>query len=675
MPLIPRFLPAGDSVLVAEYGDRIDETINIHVHRVAHALDRLRPVGVIEVVPTYRSIAIHLDPLHADQAALQAVVRDIDAHLAAGLQPTPRTIEIPVVYGGAYGPDLEDVATHAGLSTADVVAIHAAGIYRVYMMGFTPGFPYLGGLSPRIATPRLSSPRTHVPAGSVGIAGPQTGIYPTASPGGWRLVGRTPLSLFDPKNEPPTLLDAGDIVRFVPVSADGIVWRERDDPDAGAVPNPGESMDYGEPGIEVIDGGMLTTVQDLGRAGYQRYGVPVAGAMDPIALRVANRLVGNDEGEAGIEMTLVGPTLRMVRDVAIAITGADLHPLLNGRPMAMWRAIRVRAGDEVACGGVRSGQRAYLAVRGGIAVAPVLRSRSTYVASRLGGLHGQALRAGDRLPIGTVERGAIVAQRTPVPAWLPPGATRRIRVIPGPQADAFTDAGLATFLSADFMLSAESDRVGCRFEGPTIEHRRGADIVSDGTAFGSIQVAGDGMPIILMADRGTTGGYTKIATVVSADLHLVSQAAPGDRVRFESVSVEEATAALREQHDWVASIGRIDDEATPQIFDEDAGAAWAVEGLIEFADALRAGVSAGDPVTSGIRAGMSGLVVAVLVAPGQTVASRETLLVLEAMKMQNPIRAPKPGTVRRVCVSTGDHVDTHTVLIEYEDVTTHVDRL
>jgi KipI family sensor histidine kinase inhibitor len=661
MPVIPRFLPAGDSVLVAEYGDRIDETINAHIHLVSQALDRRRPAGVVEVVPTYRSIAIHLDPLRTDRAALQALVRHIDADVAAYPPPIPRTVEIPVVYGGEYGPDLADVATHAGLSAADVVAIHAAGTYRVYMMGFTPGFPYLGGLSPRIATPRLPSPRTHVPAGSVGIAGPQTGIYPTASPGGWRLIGRTPLPLFDQTQDPPTLVDAGDTVRFVPVLAEGIVWSQ------GATAVEHEADEVSEPGIDVLDGGMLTTVQDLGRLGYQRCGVPVAGAMDPIALRAANRLVGNDDGEAGLEMTIVGPTLRAARDVVIAITGADLQPQLNGRPGAMWRAARLRAGDEVVFAGVRHGQRAYLAVRGGIAVPLVLRSRSTYLASRLGGVNGRALRAGDRLPIGTTGRRPIVVRQTLVPPWLSPGGTRRIRVVLGPQADAFTDAGLSTFLSAPFVLSVKSDRVGCRLEGPAIEHRRGADIVSDGTAFGSIQVTGDGMPIILMADRGTTGGYTKIATVASADLHLVSQAAPGDVLRFEAVSVDEATAALCLQDQWFGTIEKDADGTADEIFDEDSGAPWAVEGIGEFADALQGRGRQDGPFASGVCAGMSGLVVAVLVAPGQTVAARETLLVLEAMKMQNPIRAPKPGTIREVRVSPGDHVDANAVLIEYED--------
>jgi KipI family sensor histidine kinase inhibitor len=215
----PRVLPAGDRALVVEYGATIDERVNARVRGLAAVLDATAPPGLIETVPTYRSLMVHYDPLRLAVSELERILRAADAGLVDQTVPERRTVEVPVVYGGEFGPDLPGVAAHNGLSEDDVVAIHAATDYLIFMLGFMPGFPYLGGLSPRIATPRLSTPRTVVPAGSVGIAGQQTGIYPTDSPGGWRLIGRTPLRLFDAAHTPPVLFEAGDYLRFIPVTA------------------------------------------------------------------------------------------------------------------------------------------------------------------------------------------------------------------------------------------------------------------------------------------------------------------------------------------------------------------------------------------------------------------------------------------------------------------------
>jgi KipI family sensor histidine kinase inhibitor len=215
----PRVRPAGDRALVVEYGATIDEQVNARVRGLAAMLNAAAPPGIIETVPTYRSLMVHYDPLQLAVSELERILRAADAGLAEVVVPERRTVEMPAVYGGEFGPDLADVAAHHGLSEDDVVAIHAATDYLIFMLGFMPGFPYLGGLSPRIATPRLSTPRTVVPAGSVGIAGQQTGIYPTDSPGGWRLIGRTPVRLFDAARTPPVLFEAGDYLRFIPVSA------------------------------------------------------------------------------------------------------------------------------------------------------------------------------------------------------------------------------------------------------------------------------------------------------------------------------------------------------------------------------------------------------------------------------------------------------------------------
>jgi KipI family sensor histidine kinase inhibitor len=215
---VPRLLVSGDSAIVVEYGDGIDARVNARVRLLHHALGAAPHAGILETVPTYRSLMVHYDPLALSHQAVEQVILAASDRLPEEIQEAVRTVEIPVLYGGGAGPDLDEVAALAGLSAQEVIDLHASVHYLVFMLGFMPGFAYLGGLPPRIATPRLSTPRTLVPAGSVGIAGAQTGIYPTESPGGWRLIGRTPVRLFDPRQSPPTLLEAGDRVRFVPVT-------------------------------------------------------------------------------------------------------------------------------------------------------------------------------------------------------------------------------------------------------------------------------------------------------------------------------------------------------------------------------------------------------------------------------------------------------------------------
>ena len=216
----PLFLPAGDKALVVELGDTIDPDTNRSVHNLLQAIQRQSLEGIIDLVPTYRSLLVLYDPMRLALTELKSRLESINESLDEIDVQKPRIIHIPTLYGGEYGPDLGAVAEHTGLTAEEVISIHSGNDYLVYMMGFTPGFPYLGGLSKKVATPRLATPRLEIPAGSVGIAEDQTGVYPVASPGGWRLIGRTPLWLFDPRNDPPALLTAGDYVKFVPMTGD-----------------------------------------------------------------------------------------------------------------------------------------------------------------------------------------------------------------------------------------------------------------------------------------------------------------------------------------------------------------------------------------------------------------------------------------------------------------------
>ena len=301
--------------------------------------------------------------------------------------------------------------------------------------------------------------------------------------------------------------------------------------------------------LVVIRPGLLDTVQDLGRVGFQELGMPAAGALDPIGLRLANALAGNPEGMAGLEIGVMGPELEVAAgSVRIAVTGAIEIALLVAegappRPLASDRSHRLERGQRLRLGMIEGASAAYLAVEGGLALPPFMGSLATYLRAGLGGVEGRRLAAGDRLPLLRPQAG--------------PGEERRlaqafdygrgpVRVVLGPQAEYFTAAGIAAFLDGEYIVTKEADRMGIRFDGPVIAHAKGWDILSDGIAHGAIQVPGAGLPIVLLADRQTVGGYPKIACVASADLPRLSRCRPGDKVRFARVGVAEAEAARRE---------------------------------------------------------------------------------------------------------------------------------
>jgi antagonist of KipI len=336
------------------------------------------------------------------------------------------------------------------------------------------------------------------------------------------------------------------------------------------------------PTFEIIEPGIFTTVQDRGRYGYQRYGVPVSGAMDEFALRAANLLVGNDQGAAGLEMTVLGPGIRFLTDTWIAVTGADLSPQLDGKPLPGWQTVEAPEGGVLSFHGMKDGMRAYLAVAGGIDVPIVMGSRSTYVKGAIGGLEGRPLSWGDVVSTLPTEPGAsFVPRRLPEGYEAPSyGEHHELRVILGPQHRAFGPEALSALWSSSYVISLDSDRMGFRLEGPSIAHQAGPDIVSDGSPPGAIQVAGDGIPTILMADRGTTGGYTKIATVISADIGRLAQGVPGQSVAFKPVTVEEAHQVLREGEAVLSAIeggGVSSTRASPKLSILVDGEAYEVE--------------------------------------------------------------------------------------------------
>ena len=298
-------------------------------------------------------------------------------------------------------------------------------------------------------------------------------------------------------------------------------------------------------GLKVLSPGLYTTVQDLGRIGYQDIGVPVSGALDGFSLRLANALVGNPLGMAALEILISGPTLEIAADaVRVALVGPGASLVIGGEIMAAGQSITLSRGEVFQIVVDRPSACCYLAVEGGIAVPLVLGSASTYVRAGIGGVEGRLLRRNDFVPL------AVEQAPERIELWLPrrldAARDQPIRVIPGPQQECFTEEAVTVLLSAEFRVSKNTDRMGMRLDGPLLRHRDGWDIVSDAIATGAIQVPGSGQPILLLADHQTTGGYPKIATVISADLPVVGRRRPGDALRFAAVSIEEAEELCRD---------------------------------------------------------------------------------------------------------------------------------
>jgi KipI family sensor histidine kinase inhibitor len=505
----------GDSAVVIDV-DTVDEA-----HELAVAIDTGDRPGIEDVIVGFRSVTVVADPMVTDVIALGHA---LSALSTAGADRPPATlVEIPVALDGS---DLDEVAQLARMTPSRVVDLLTGTDLQVAFVGFAPGFAYLVGLPPDLASvPRRRTPRPAVPGGSVALAGGFAGIYPRTSPGGWQVVGRTVMALFDPETPPYSALRSGDLVRLriadVPRLPDGRPTKDRPPLRSGA----GRTIVVDNPGL-------LSMVQDGGRLGVAGLGVPRAGAADPYALRIANRLVGNDEHAAGIETTARGPTLRFSAPAHVAVVGtADVR--VDGRTVPGHSIVPVDAGQTVTVGDERHGLRSYIAVGGGIEIPTVLGSRSSDVLSGLGA--GPLVR-GDVLGLGAARR-----PRGRVRAASPAETSPTIRVVAGPHVvpSATVDALVATTWAVD----PSSDRIGVRLRGGRPLEPPAPGTASQGMITGAIQLPPDGRPIVLLCDHATVGGYPVIATVVSADLGTLGQLRAASTVRFELVDLPDARRA------------------------------------------------------------------------------------------------------------------------------------
>lgn len=554
-----RISEAGDSAVVCGIDVQSVSTpavdVNARAIAVAATVRQRSIAGVRDVVSTFRSVTVFFEPLKTDVSEVTAALRD---GMTASLpDASSKTIDVPVMYGGDDGPDLVEVAAFARCSPETVITRHAERTYRVCMLGFMPGFPYMAPVDETIAMPRLKTPRVRVPAGSVGIAGIQTGIYPKQSPGGWRIIGRTAPNLFDPDRSSPALFSPGDRVRFVPADAVADFGFSRTE--TSSTPKTTATR-Y----VRVLQPGLLTTVQDAGRWSHQHLGVSVAGPMDYLGHRLANALVGNGEQAATLETTWLGPELKMEQETRVAVAGADLGATLDGVDVPVGMPMHCHAGSVLRFGDRRSGMRAYIAFDGGIVVPPVLGSCATHLSSGLGGMGGRQLTVGDCLPLG--DPGGEVSPQFIDSSVARFGASAahpmqsaggvRLRVLPGPEMTRSDLSALEALQRMRYTVSPESNRMGYRLTGGAkIPGVSSGDMISEATFVGAIQLPPSGDPILLMADRQTSGGYPQIAIVITADLPLAGQLGPGDWIEFETCSRIDAIAALRDMDEALGAAG------------------------------------------------------------------------------------------------------------------------
>ncbi len=534
----PQIVHMGENALLVSYGSRISHALNKQVRSLGQAISDSDLPGIIGIVPAFASVLICFDPLKCPEGELRrALDHSLETELVAEDNPGRAHI-IPARYGGSEGPDLEEIAAEHDLAVSEVIRLHTQHPYTVYFLGFLPGFAYMGRVSSKIGSSRLRTPRVRVPAGSVGIAGLQTGIYPCASPGGWRIIGRTSCRVWDASAREPALFAPGDRVRFV------------ESVEAVESSPPNVRRDAAQhPLFEVVSPGALTTIQDVGRPGYAHLGLGQGGVSDRDAAARANALVGNVAGAPVLELTLTGPTLRTIQSTAIALEGADFACYVDNDPVPQGMSWFLRAGATLRFNRKsprHGGARAFLAVAGGFQALRLLGSSSTCLPAGFGGLDGRALRAGDLLEAAPIQYSpASVSGRY----WLGGPATPStgehvLRFIPFEGPGKPSRASLRNFVDAVWRVTELSDRMGTRLssmEG-AVMHGRG-EMASFPVLRGAIQLPPDGGPLLLGVDHQTTGGYPLLGVVAQADWPVMAQLLPGERVRFVAIGVAEAREA------------------------------------------------------------------------------------------------------------------------------------
>lgn len=533
-----RFLPVNLNALLVELDD-LGQTLALLA-----SLRREPIAGIEELVPAACTLLVQFRPSAQSFASLVDAIARRDVSAAAERSDT--LVEIPVRYDGE---DLAEVAQLLGITPQEVVRRHTGSEYTVAFTGFAPGFGYLVGGHPSLDVPRRATPRTRIAAGSVGLAGTFSGVYPQASPGGWQIIGTTPLAMWDIDREPPALLQPGFRVRFVVIATKKVATGQGSSSAGGqnGLNSPVAQPLLLGPALQVLSPGLQTLFQDLGRPGQAGQGVSASGAMDRAACRAATRLVGGTAADACLETVNGGLRLQSRGDTVVAVTGAE-GPLTltdaTGRswPVPRWQPLALADGDVLAVGEPVAGTRSYIAARGGFAVAPVLGSRATDTLARVG---PPALAPGDVLTLRPAPGGAVVG-----PPELPPGDLPTLRddvvldVVLGPRTDWFTPEAVHLLAGQRWQVTPQSNRVGIRLAGEApLARAVTGELPSEGTATGAIQVPPSGQPVLFLADHPLTGGYPVIGCVAPHHLDRAGQIPVGAWVRFNPIRAFEPVEA------------------------------------------------------------------------------------------------------------------------------------
>jgi len=497
--------------LYLSFSEEIDKAANAKVHALAKAIIEADIQGITDVLPGYGNLYIEFNTNLVTQENINEEIQEIQNTQNHSTEPqTSRKVKIPVNYNGE---DLADVARQTGLSEAEIIKRHSERSYHVYAMGFTPGFPFMAGVDEALHVPRKAIPRKKVAASTVAMTGSQTGIYPLPTPGGWNLLGTTLKPIFDPNAEESFLIQAGDEVCFVPEDSSKDLAEPQDLKPLDLLPNEPK-----HPVFKVIKAGVLDLMVDQGRFMAGRYGLSRSGALDAPLAKLANQLLGNDVDAPLLELTLLGPTLECLSDAVAVVTGQTMIPVVNGVELEPYKTFHISKGDTLSFKSTNQSVRSYLAVSSGFESKSFMGSSSV----DLKGYIGQALKTDDIL--GNISKRKVRAGRSFVP-YKKETDTITLRLKEGPQAN---PEALKTLLENTYTV-ASSDRIGIRLEGAEVA---GGGILSEAVPIGAIQVTSGGMPIILLNDRGTLGGYAKPAIVYPPDLAKTAQLKEGMKLRF-----------------------------------------------------------------------------------------------------------------------------------------------
>jgi len=500
-------IPLGDQALLVEFDQRIDPEVNSQIIALHHSYD-----------PSEIS--------YADLVLLVQQQFDLIERVDDRQRPVVR---IPVCYSDACGIDMEHVAAETGLSREQIIGLHTGKTYHAFMLGFLPGFAYLASVEPSLRVERQSEPRLKIAAGSVGLAGEQTGVYPCDAPGGWQIIGRTPIALIDPNVSDRFLISPGDQVQFYPIDqAEFDLLMEQNKADAPSIEETIESQNRDSISLHFKTAGLRTTVQDFGRQGHQHYGIPGGGVMDRFSAYCANIAVGNRGDASLIEITLMGPVIEFSGDCQIALTGANLMPKLDGQPIPMWEPVSVKGAQQLSFEARQNGCRSYLAIAGEIHSPKWLDSASPSPTGVNPATDYRSLKGETVIVSAWTRSNPQPAKKSAESKLKPPQAGRppcligqtdgafemRVPIERGPEWDWFSEAQQAAFMAHPFDVLSNSNSMGYRlssFLEGSVDLKR--SMISSAVLPGVIQVTPSGQSILLMRDAQTTGGYPRIGVV------------------------------------------------------------------------------------------------------------------------------------------------------------------